>query len=115
MIYFVKTEESNFVKIGYSKGDVRNRVRKFQTGCPELLTIIHWERGGYKDETEYHKLFKNSHYRGEWFRMEPEISEYLREVWLTRDYMERAEKQGAELAKLRAYEDEVELEEYNHV
>lgn len=113
MIYFVKTQESDFVKIGYAKRDVTKRVNKFQTGCPERLTIIHQESGGYEDESSYHKLFKKSHYRGEWFYFSHEISEYIEEVKLTEKYLELSEDKEAELCELREYEKQVEWEEFN--
>jgi hypothetical protein len=90
MIYFAKTKESGFVKIGYAKDDVLKRVKSFQTGCPEELSIILVESGERSDESELHRIFKKSHYRGEWFRFKPDVEEYIGEITIAREYIRKA-------------------------
>ena len=52
-------------------------MKDLQVGCPDLLTIIHLEKGGRKKEAEFHACFSDSRIRGEWFSYNPEISEFL--------------------------------------
>lgn len=90
MIYFAKTKGSNFVKIGYEKENVEKRVESFQTGCPEELSIILVEHGDRKDEAELHRIFRDSHFRGEWFSFSSDLQEYVEESHLAREYVRKA-------------------------
>jgi hypothetical protein len=67
MIYFIRAEKA--IKIGYSKtitGAIR-RLKSFQTGNYQDLSIIKIIYGTHSLESDIHKLFKDIRIKGEWF------------------------------------------------
>ena len=111
MIYFARTKESDFVKIGFALDDVEKRVKSFQTGCPEELSVIHVEIGDRKREAEFHRLFRESHYRGEWFHLKPDVEEYLFGVELMGDYIRKAIKTQRDTRDRDSFQEEM-IEKY---
>lgn len=75
-VYFVRAGQ--FIKIGFSC-DVRARVDSFRIGCPYEIELLGTVLGGAKKEHEFHRRFRDLHYRGEWFRLDGELAEYVRE------------------------------------
>lgn len=67
MIYFLRSGDSNFIKIGYCAGDPITRLKDMQTGNPQQLVLIGCMEGGRFDEKRLHGLFYEYHVRGEWF------------------------------------------------
>lgn len=86
MIYFIKAEETPYIKIGYTQ-DVHKRIVKMQADCPVKLTVIKTVEGDKDYEDELHRKFAAFHYRGEWFKMSESLIEDLtvvkenEEVW----------------------------------
>ena len=77
MIYFIKTADRGFVKIGQAR-DPEARLKQLQTASPDELEIIATIPDYYGDtEKELHARFKDDRYRGEWFRYSREIRQYL--------------------------------------
>jgi hypothetical protein len=67
-IYFLRGGE--FVKIGFSAGSVKKRVRAFQVGNPYTLHVVRQlQRVPRSAECLLHKMFARKHVRGEWFRL----------------------------------------------
>lgn len=73
-IYFIK--QGDFVKIGVSR-DIDNRIKALQTGSPDELELLADEYGDEITERWLHELFSNQWHRGEWFRLDDEIINYI--------------------------------------
>ena len=73
-IYFIKQGE--YVKIGYSAG-IKDRLKGLQTGSPEELEVLATEHGDKLTEKWLHMLFEKQHYRGEWFKLDDELLNYI--------------------------------------
>lgn len=76
MIYFIGNKEYDWVKIGFSHNP-NTRLDGIQTGCPVELTIFYTHPGAQRVERKLHELFKDSHLRGEWFRLSGSVQEYI--------------------------------------
>jgi hypothetical protein len=70
------TTDGELVKIGRTSRAELKRLREYQTGNGRTLTILAVMRGA--SERKLHKMFARHHVRGEWFRMAPEIMEFIR-------------------------------------
>ena len=70
-IYFIKTIGHDFVKIGISNSNVKNRLMTNQVGNMYDLEILgHIESNKFKNiESVFHENFKKKHMRGEWFNL----------------------------------------------
>ena len=72
-VYFIVAFKSpRKVKIGKSKNPIE-RLKELQTGCPEKLKLegvikCRSESHALQMEKAAHALFKEKHYRGEWFK-----------------------------------------------
>ncbi|MDP2645904.1 MAG: GIY-YIG nuclease family protein [Patescibacteria group bacterium] len=77
MIYFVKAG-GDFVKIGHTTNNIKERLASIQTGCPLKLVILKTIEGNVKKEREIHKQFYKYRIRGEWFDLTPEIKKFIR-------------------------------------
>ncbi len=75
MIYFIKSDDG-FVKIGTSE-KVKERLIRLQIATPHKLTLLHTFEGDQKLENKLHKLFKDHHVRGEWFKYCQEIENFI--------------------------------------
>jgi hypothetical protein len=72
LVYFVECR--NFVKIGFTTRDVRERMKEFETGNPDkfkLIGTIVVPEG--RDDRHLHQQFAVFRHRGEWFRKTPEL------------------------------------------
>jgi hypothetical protein len=75
-VYFI-SDGVGHVKIGYSV-DVQTRLREIQAHNAFPLTVLAVLKGGSEVERALHERFAEHRVRGEWFRLAPEIIEYLR-------------------------------------
>lgn len=73
MIYFIRDEATQFIKIGVTAGDAENRLQTLQTGCPGNLVLLLEIEGSEQDEGAWHERFAGARERGEWFRPVPEL------------------------------------------
>lgn len=105
-IYFIgsRDDPQSLVKIGYTRGDVNDRLKALQTGSPVLLEVLLSIPGTMRDEQDLHVRFRRHRVHGEWFRFGPEIAEFVLEVEgepLRRDLV-RAANDPDRLARLSA-------------
>ncbi len=78
-VYFLEATGTGLVKIGKATGDPKSRVAWLQTGSAAELRLLHWIEGRNKgDEAALHRRFKHLRVRGEWFRFEGELAEYVK-------------------------------------
>lgn len=76
LIYFVKC--GDFVKVGISNPQsLLGRLETLQTGSPTTYEVLGTIPGDHADEVALHRRFAHLRARGEWFRMTPELVEYL--------------------------------------
>jgi hypothetical protein len=68
---------SNFIKIGWSSF-IEKRIEEIQCGVPEKLTIHRCLEGTMRHERYLHHRFSKQRLRGEWFRLEGELAEWIK-------------------------------------
>lgn len=76
MIYFLRTDSGDNVKIGFTEDDktLKRRIHALQTGVPWKLDLIRIIPEGTRwMEAWFHREFKPSHTHGEWFVYCPEM------------------------------------------
>lgn len=80
MIYFITN--GNFIKIGYTKNDVKKRLKQLQTSSPDTLYLLGYEEGDINKEKSLHALFSSDRIRsnGEWFTPSERILNYINSV-----------------------------------
>jgi hypothetical protein len=64
------------VKIGKAE-NVARRVRELQCGHPDPLGFLGLLSSNKNDEARFHRLFKKSHLRGEWFALTGDIARHI--------------------------------------
>jgi hypothetical protein len=69
VIYILKTSENHkcFIKVGYSKRDVYDRIRAIRTGNHSPLDVLGIYEGDRQTERAIHSALSNFWMRGEWF------------------------------------------------
>lgn len=77
-VYFIRAVGSDRVKIGFTDGDPKNRLKQLQTSCADDLRLVHVIPDATKeDEKLLHVYFRKSHIRREWFHYRNQVAEYL--------------------------------------
>lgn len=68
----------NYVKIGFSQDrKAKMRIAGLQSSCPEELIVYSTFNGSLVYEQTLHKRFSKLRLRGEWFRFEGELKEWI--------------------------------------
>lgn len=79
-IYFITCEAPDFpIKIGIAS-NVNLRIRQLQNALPHSVAPLAQMPGTYIHERILHGLFKHLHMRGEWFRRDAELIEFINRV-----------------------------------
>lgn len=74
--YFVEAVGAGFVKIGRTENPwPRHRLHTIQSNCPHEVRFLGCVRG--LVEREMHARFAAYHHRGEWYRLEGELAEFV--------------------------------------
>ncbi len=74
-VYFIG-DGMGHVKIGFSV-NVGMRLRELQSANPLPLTVLAVLKGGCELESSLHQRFAEHRLQGEWFRLTPEIADYV--------------------------------------
>ena len=74
-IYFIALRDE-FVKIGYSTTPLK-RFSSLQVGCPYPLKLVGLIPGTKEEEAEVQEMFSSWHVRGEWYRFNNQIWDYI--------------------------------------
>lgn len=74
MIYFVRQDRTDLVKIGYTYSDPSRRLSDLQTGQADPLRLMGLADGDEVTERNWHARFASSRVRGEWFRLTPPLA-----------------------------------------
>lgn len=77
VVYFLQAEGIPFVKIGHSTISATRRMANLQTGCPMPLKVLADCPGDIETEQRIHHRFSHLRERGEWFRLEPELQDFI--------------------------------------
>lgn len=85
-VYFILNENDGLVKIGYSKNPW-SRCKQLQTGNGNKLKLIYYVFGDKDVEYAMHLRFKDFKVRGEWFKYNDVIKNWIRLDRLTREVM----------------------------
>lgn len=83
MIYFIHALGTGFVKIGRCKDSPARRMKSHQIGCPHELRLVATCDGNAKTERALHERFAKSHERGEWFRLDQELVDFIESAGLS--------------------------------
>lgn len=76
-VYFIETEGSCHVKIGWAKHSPAARMATLQTGCPHHMFVRAFFAGSQEDERRMHRTFADLRANGEWFANVLKLSDFL--------------------------------------
>lgn len=79
VVYFISDEHNNTVKIGYSN-DVSRRLSSLQTANRRTLRLLGVIPGVKEDESRWHERFASLRLNGEWFRLQPPLTQAIEEA-----------------------------------
>lgn len=74
-IYFIRAGQ--FIKIGFTTKMPWARMAELQVGNPEEMTMLFFLPGTIEQEKDFHRKFYQLRARGEWFRLAPELVEFI--------------------------------------
>jgi hypothetical protein len=75
-VYFVKNGRKKLVKIG-SAYDIEKRMSSLQISSPNPLTLLGFIEADETAERDLHRRFKKQRVRGEWFRIQGDLAEFI--------------------------------------
>lgn len=77
MIYFIT--DITYIKIGYTKNDIKKRLKQLQTSNAKKLYLLGWMEGTMEDEKRLHTLFGKYkvRYNGEWFEPDESLLTFI--------------------------------------
>jgi hypothetical protein len=75
-VYFIRQGEKGPIKIGFA-ADPQKRKQQLQTSSSDTLHTLLVLPGTFQTEAHYHARFATLRLRGEWFRPEPELLEFI--------------------------------------
>lgn len=76
-LYAIKA--GNFIKFGFTRGDIATRMVQLQTGCPMPLRLLGTGSGGRFLERRIHSILRSFCAHGEWFRDEPTVRHFVQQ------------------------------------
>jgi hypothetical protein len=78
-VYFVAAGDPiQHVKIGYTSGHPRKRLKALQTANPLKLTILGFVLGNEAYERELHDVLREDRLSGEWFNYTPHVEQIIK-------------------------------------
>jgi hypothetical protein len=76
-VYYVRMVNADgFIKIGVATSP-ESRLANMQVGSPYELELMHSEPGDETLEAQLHARFQHLHVRGEWFRPDPDLVNFI--------------------------------------
>lgn len=72
LVYLLKTRDLEEYKIGFTKGDIKKRLKSLQTGCPSEIVVVDSFESEFatKIESTLHFMWGRFRVNGEWFLFE---------------------------------------------
>lgn len=74
-IYFFRA--GDFVKIGFTKKGLESRLAQLQPGNPTPIESMGWFPADQSQESLIHDKFKTCRMTGEWFRLTPDLLDFI--------------------------------------
>ncbi len=110
MIYFIQQEADGPIKIGVST-DPCKRLRQLQTSTQYKLRLVALLPDPVRErdwtEASIHKSFAHLHISGEWFRPEPELTNFIKaQIPILKRNVETAEQYIGDYAIARKRQEE---------
>lgn len=82
VVYFLLDPGTNCIKIGNSSlKNLSKRISEIQISTPNVLSVMGVMWGGLDVEKALHEQFAESRVRGEWFRADADLLEYIQKSW----------------------------------
>jgi hypothetical protein len=75
-VYFIRDKCTQYVKIGFTRGDPTSRMKDLQCASPGELELLSYYIGERDLERALHRVFAHARVRGEWFEPLPIVMEY---------------------------------------
>jgi hypothetical protein len=79
-VYFFSDVSGGPIKIGFTAGPIRFRLRNLRTQTGKRLVCLGWTPGTYTTEKVMHRAFASSCVGGEWFSRSDELMEVIASV-----------------------------------
>jgi hypothetical protein len=79
-IYIVRVLTTDYVKIGFTAGSVKKRIKSLQNANPMGLSLIRQVEGTRAGEIEFHERFSAKKVRGEWFLFDPQMMVFTPDI-----------------------------------
>lgn len=76
-VYFIRSEKTHAIKIGYTAGRIEDRLSALQTAHPYKLEAIAVSRGSREYEKALHARFAKLRLEGEWFEPHPDLLAFI--------------------------------------
>jgi hypothetical protein len=76
-VYFILSETSGLIKIGYTERPVTERLSALQISTPDRLEVIGRLSGNQALERELHSMFAGSRVSGEWFKASSDLVSFI--------------------------------------
>jgi len=76
-VYFIRSEKTHAIKIGFTAGKIENRLSALQTAHPYKLQVLASSRGNREYEKSLHERFARLRLEGEWFEPHPDLLAFI--------------------------------------
>ncbi|MEB3191101.1 MAG: YozE family protein, partial [Snowella sp.] len=76
-VYFIQSQGTHTIKIGYTSGQAQNRLKDLQTAHPYQLNILATLPGDRNYEKSLHQRFAEYRLKGEWFEPHPDLLAFI--------------------------------------
>lgn len=76
-VYFVRSEKTHAIKIGFTAGKIEDRLSALQTAHPYKLQVLATCRGSREHEKALHERFGCLRLEGEWFEPHPDLMAFI--------------------------------------
>lgn len=76
-VYMLQVDGGGPIKIGFTVGNVSQRIQSYQGGSPYELLWVGAFKGTKRDEADAHRALAAHRLRGEWFRPTPEVISFV--------------------------------------
>lgn len=76
-VYFIRSEKTHAIKIGFTAGNVEDRLSALQTAHPYKLQVLATSRGNREYERALHARFERLRLEGEWFEPHPDLLAFI--------------------------------------
>ena len=76
-VYFIRSEKTHEIKIGFTTINVEKRLKSLQTAHPYKLELLATTPGTTEYEKSLHDRFSSHRLKGEWFKSHPDVLAFI--------------------------------------